>query len=115
MSTIYGNPIIIPSSGGVEPATLTITSQSYTGNKYGLFVFVNSEGHLENLNYMRGPFTFPITIETVIGGLVVFTPSGLPGVPAYRNPIGCEIYQYNSLCYILVTNPQASVEVYNSD
>lgn len=114
MSTIYGNPIIIPSSGGVEPATLTITSQSYTGNKYGIFVFVNSEGHLEYLDYMSSPFTFPITIETVLGGLVVFTPSGFPGIPSYQNPIGCEIEKY-IIFYTLVTNPQASVEVYDSD
>ena len=33
--------------GGAEPATLTITSQSYTGNVYGMFFYVNSEGHLE--------------------------------------------------------------------
>ena len=115
MSTIYGNAIIIPSSGGAEPATLTITSQSYTGNQYGLFVFVNSEGHLKGLNYDRNPFTFPITIKTVIGGLVTFIPSELPGIPSYRNPIGCEHTQYRSQCYFLVTSPQASVEIYDSD
>ena len=115
MSTIYGNPIIIPSSGGVEPATLTITSQSYTGNKYGLFVFVNSEGHLEMLNYMSSPFTFPITIKTILGGFVSFMPSGFPGIPAKKNPIGCESDVYNSQFYILVTSPQASIEVFNWD
>ena len=101
--------------GGAEPATLTITSQSYTGNKHGLFVFVNSEGHLKDLNYDRNPFTFPITIKTVIGGLVAFTPSGFPGIPSYKNPIGCEHNQYRSQCYFLVTSPQASVEIYDSD
>lgn len=114
MSTIYGNAIIIPSSGGVEPATLTIISQSYTGNVYGLFVFVNSEGHLDRLDYMSNPFTFPITVETVLGRFVTFVPSGFPGVPSYRNPIGCEADKYLNF-YILVTNPQASVEVYDSD
>ena len=160
MSTIYGNPIIIPSmeggavvsvqdtkavtitsngtvsvtpdapydalssvdvtvdvasgGGGSEPATLTITSQSYTGNKYGTFIFVNSEGHLVRLDYMSSPFTFPITVETVLGGFVVFIDSGFMGLPAFRNPIGCEADKYLGF-YMLVTSPQASIEIYDSD
>ena len=102
-------------SGGVEPATLTITSQSYPGNKYGTFIFVNSERHLEHLNHTRSPFTFPITIETVLGGFVSFIPSGSYGIPDLRNHIGCETYSYMHTHYILVTNPQASVEIYNID
>ena len=101
--------------GGAEPARLTITSQSYTGNSYGTFIFVNSEGHLEQLNYMSMPFTFPITFETVLGGTVAFIPSGLPGMPANRNNIGCEIYRYMNVFYILVTSSQASVEIYDND
>ena len=101
--------------GGAEPATLTITSQSYTGNEYGMFVFVNSEGHLEYLSHMVSPFTFPITIETVLGGFVSVILKELPGIPAYRNHIGCEAYKYEYAHYILVTNPQASVEMFNAD
>ena len=101
--------------GGAEPATLTITSQSYNGNRYGVFIFTNSEGHLEQLNYMSMPFTFPITVETVLGGAVAFVPDGLPGIPADRNHIGCEIYRYLGVFYILVTSSQASVEIYNND
>ena len=101
--------------GGAEPATLTITSQSYTGNEYGMFVFVNSEGHLEYLSHMVSPFTFPITIETVLGGFVSVIASELPGIPGHRNHIGCETYHYMNAHYILVTNPQASVEIYNTD
>lgn len=101
--------------GGAEPATLTITSQSYTGNEYGMFVFVNSEGHLEYLSHVVNPFTFPITIETVLGGFVSVVSSDFPGIPSYRNHIGCETYTYTNTHYILVTNPQASVEMYNID
>ena len=101
--------------GGAEPARLTITSQSYTVNNYGTFIFVNSEGYLDQLHYSSSPFTFPITFETVLGGTVVFIPSGLPGIPAYRNPIGCETYRYMQVFYILVTSSQASVEIYDND
>lgn len=101
--------------GGAEPATLTITSQSYTGNRYGTFIFVNSEGHLEQLNYALSPFTFPVTIKTVLGGTVAFVPDAFFGIPADRNPIGCETYRYMQVFYILVTSSQASVEIYNND
>lgn len=101
--------------GGAEPATLTITSQSYTGNRYGTFIFVNSEGHFDRLNYASSPFTFPITFETVLGGTVAFAPDGFPGLPFYRNPIGCETDRYLGALYILVTSSQASVEIYNND
>ena len=101
--------------GGAEPATLTITSQIYTGNRYAMFVFVNSEGHLEYLRHTVNPFTFPITIETVLGGFVSLVSSDLPGIPELRNNIGCEPYSYMYTHYILVTNPQASVEMYNLD
>ena len=101
--------------GGAEPATLTITSQSYTGDKYGTFVFVNSEGHFEHLNHTMSPFTFPITIETVLRGFVSFIPSGFSGIPAIRNHIGCETSRFTNVFYILVTNPQASVEIYNNN
>ena len=101
--------------GGAEPARLTITSQSYTGNRYGTFIFVNSEGHLERLNYALSPFTFPITVETVLGGTVSFVPDGFYGLPSHRNPIGCETDKYLGVFYILVTSSQASVEIYNND
>ena len=101
--------------GGAEPATLTITSQIYTGNYYGTFIFVNSEGHLEQLYYTSMPFTFPITFETVLGGTVAFVPDRLPGFPSPRNPIGCEIYKYLRVFYFLVTSSQASVEIYDND
>ena len=96
-------------------AKLTITSKDYTGNCYGMFFVVNSEGHLDRLNYMGGPFTFPITIETVLGGMVVFISSGFPGIPASGNPIGCETDTYQRAIYTLVTNPQASVDIGNTD
>ena len=102
-------------SGGVEPATLTITSQSYTGNKYGEFIFANSEGHLKRLDYTIRPFTFPINVETVLGGIVAFVPDGFQGFPLERNPIGCETYKYLNVFYILVTSSQASVEIYLYD
>ena len=101
--------------GGAESATLTITSQSYTGNRYGTFIFVNSDGHLEQLSYTSRPFTFPITFETVIGGTVAFTPDGFTGFPFFRNYIGCETDIYHGVFYILVTSSQASVEIYDSD
>ena len=100
---------------GAEPARLTITSQDYTGNYFGMFVFVNSEGHLEHLDYTGSKFTFPITIETVLGGMVVFIPSGFPGIAEHWNPIGCEAYTYWVPICTLVTNPQASVEIRNVD
>lgn len=105
----------VASGGGAGPATLTITSQNYTGNKFAAVIFVNQEGHLEQLSYTSSPFTFPLTIKTVLGGVVSFTPSGFPGFPSTRNPIGCETNKYMNIFHILVTNPQASVEVYDSD
>ena len=102
-------------SGGVNPATLTITSTDYTGNQYGIFIFVNSEGHLDTVQYMGSAFTFPITIETVIGGTVIFHPDGFPGYPVLYDPIGCEMYKYQNTFVTLVTNPQASVGIGNYD
>ena len=105
-------------SGGGAPsrqAKLTITSPDYTGNCYGMFLVVNSEGHLDRLDYMSSTFTFPVTIETVLGGMVVFISSGLPGIPTSGHPIGCETDTYQRTIYTLVTNPQASVEIGNAD
>ena len=105
----------IQTGGGApsQQAKLTITSQDYTGNRYGIFIFVNSGGHLDKLNYMSSPFTFPITIETVIGGMVIFRPDAFTGSPYLYNPIGCENYRYQNILATLVTNPQASVSIDN--
>ena len=103
----------VASGGGAEPATLTITSQNYTGNRYASFIFVDQEGHIKLLNYTFSPFTFPITIKTRLGGLVSFIPSGFPGEPMEQNPIGCEATRYQNIQYILVTEPQASVEIFD--
>ena len=106
----------IDTTGGTKPATLTITSSNYTGTQNGVFVFVNSEGHIERLDRSYGSgFTFPITIETVIGGFVLFQAYMLSGIPSLQNPIGCECYGYADELYILVTSPQASVEAYDFD
>ena len=105
----------VSGGGGAEPARLTITSQSYTGNRYGTFIFVNSEGHWGVLNYTSSPFTFPINVETVLGGTVAFVPDMFPGLPFFRNTIGCEINKYLGVFYILVTSSQASVEIYDND
>ena len=106
----------IDTTGGTKPATLTITSSDYTGKQQGVFVFVNSEGHIERLDRSYGSgFTFPITIETVIGGFVLFQAERIPGIPSTHNPVGCENNGYQSELYILVTSPQASIEVYDFD
>lgn len=111
-----GEPIVgEATSGGMKPATLTLTSSDYTGNVYGTFMFVNSEGHADSLQYSFSPFTFPVTVKTVIGGVVVFIPSGFPGVPSYTNLIGVEVLKYSTTFYILVTSPQASINIYNFD
>ena len=105
-------------TGGGAPsrqAKLTITSSDYTGNRYGVFIFVNSEGHLDSVFYMGSSFTFPITIETVIGGMVIFHPDAFAGLPYLYDPIGCEIYKYQYTLVTLVTNPQASVKIGNAD
>ena len=115
LSSVAVTVNVASGGGGAEPATLTITSQSYTGNVYGMFVFVNSEGHLEFLNRLGSSFSFPFTIETVLGGFVSVISSDFLGIPLYRNHIGCETFKYANTHYILVTNPQASVEIYNAD
>ena len=105
-------------TGGGSPsrqAKLTITSTDYTGNHYGAFIFVNSEGRLDSVFYMGSGFTFPITIETVIGGMVIFSPDAFAGIPSLYDPIGCEIYKYQNILATLVTNPQASVKIGNAD
>lgn len=68
-------------TGGTKPATLTITSSNYTGNRNARFIFPTLEGHIGSYDFLRETFTFPITINTVIGGLVVINPSGFPGIP----------------------------------
>ena len=105
----------VASGGGAGPATLTITSTAYTGDCHGVFIFVNSEGHLDSVQYMGSGFTFPITIETVIGGMVVFIPDGFPGHPVIGGDIGCETYPYQRTLVTLVTNPQASSDIGNMD
>ena len=107
----------IDTTGGTKPATLTITSSNYTGTQEGVFVFVNSEGHIERLDrsYGSSGFTFPITIETVIGGLVIFQIHRLSGIPSSNDIVGCDHYKYQGELYILVTSPQASIDVYDSD
>lgn len=105
----------INTTGEMKPATLTLTSSSYTGETYATFIFVNSEGHLDKKTYFADTFTFPITFTTVVGGVVVFMPSGFPGIPSYQNPIGCEIQLYEKVFCILVTSPQASIDIYNAD
>ena len=115
MSSVDVTVNVSGGGGGAEPARLTITSQSYTGNRYGTFIFVNSEGHWGRLNYTNSPFTFPINVETVLGGTVAFVPDRFPGLPSFRNPIGCETDKYLSVLHILVTSSQASVEIYDND
>ena len=106
----------IDTTGGTKPATLTITSSNYTGTQEGVFVFVNSEGHIERLDRSYGSgFTFPITIETVTGGLVIFQTYRLSGIPSSKDTVGCDHYKYQAELYILVTSPQASIDVYDSD
>ena len=105
----------VASGGGAGPATLTITSPDYTGDRYGIFIFVNSEGHLDMLDHMFSAFTFPITIETVIGGMVVFSPDAFTGYPVLSDTIGCEIHKYQNILATLVTNSQASVKIINYD
>lgn len=99
-------------TGGLKPATLTITSSADadTGNVNGIFTFINSEGHIAKLNYMNDTFTYPITIKTVIGGMVVLAATGPRDCYTHT---GCEATGFQSTVYILVTSPQASADIYN--
>ena len=103
----------INTTGGLKPATVTITSSASgdTGNIHGMFIFTNSRGHIDQLNYMfKDTFTYPITIETVIGGTVVLIADGP------RNSLkdtGCEISGFQGVVCILLTSPQASVDLYD--
>ena len=107
----------IDTTGGRKPATLTITSSNYTGNRNGNFVFPTLEGHIENMEYnlSNKTFTFPVTVNTVIGGLVVINLSGFPGIPGERNVIGSEVSRNYGQFIVLVTSPQASIDIYDSD
>ena len=99
-------------TGGLKPATLTITSSADadTGNVNGRFIFINSEGHIAELNYISDTFTYPITIKTVIGGMVVLAATGPRN--SYTHT-GCEATGFQSIVCILVTSPQASADIYN--
>ena len=58
----------------------------------------------------KDTFTYPITIETVIGGTVVLIADGP------RNSLkdtGCEISGFQGVVCILLTSPQASVDLYD--
>ena len=107
----------IDTTGGRKPASLTITSSNYTGNRNGNFVFPTLEGHIENMEYnlSNEKFTFPITVNTVIGGLVIINLSGFPGIPGERNVIGSEVSRNYGQFVVLVTSPQASIDIYDSD
>lgn len=105
----------INTTGGTKPATLTITSSNYTGNRYAEFIFPTLEGDIGSYNFLREPFTFPVTINTVIGGLVVVIPSGFPGIPKWRNVIGGKTLKNSAQFIMLVTSPQASIDIYNDD
>lgn len=107
----------IDTTGGRKPATLTITSPDYTGNCHGSFVFPTLEGHIGNMEYnlSNKTFTFPVTVNTVIGGLVVISLSGFPGIPDQRNVIGSEVSRNNAQFIALVTSPQASIDIVNID
>lgn len=107
------NNLSVGSTGGLKPATVTITSSASddTGNVHGLFIFTNSEGHIDELNYMfNDTFTYPITIETVIGGMVVLQATGPRNC---HTGTGCEARGFQSTVYILLTSPQASIDIYN--
>ena len=105
----------INTTGGTKPATLTITSSNYTGNRFARFIFPTLEGNIGSYDFLSKPFTFPVTINTVIGGLVVISPSGFPGIPGERNVIGSEVSRNHGEFIILVTSPQASIDIYDSD
>lgn len=103
----------IDTTGGLKPATVTITSSASndTGNVNGLFIFTNSGGHIDELNYMfNDTFTYPITIETVIGGMVVLQTTGPRNSHTYT---GCEVIGFQGTVCILLTSPQASVDIYD--
>lgn len=107
----------VGSTSGLKPATLTITSSNYTGNRNGNFVFPTLEGHIGNMEYdfSDKTFTFPVTVNTVIGGLVVINLSGFPGIPGERNVIGSEVSRNHGQFIVLVASPQASIDIYDSD
>ena len=105
----------IDTTGGRKPATLTITSSDYTGNRNARFIFPTLEGHIGSYDYLNGTFTFPVTINTVIGGLILINPSGFPGYPSWQNVIGSEVSRNQSQFIVLVTSPQASIDIINGD
>ena len=105
----------IDTTGGRKPATVTITSSDYTGDRYGNFIFPTLEGHIGRYDFSRESFTFPVTINTVIGGLVIISPENLPGMPGERNVIGSEVSRNYGQFIVLVTSPQASIDIINTD
>ena len=102
-------------TGGTKPATLTITSSDYTGNRNARFIFPTLEGHIESYDFFYETFTFPVTINTVIGGLVVISLSGFPGMPSWQNVIGSEVSKNQGQFIVLVTSPQASIDIVNGE
>ena len=105
----------IDTTGGTKPATLTITSSNYTGNRFARFIFPTLEGNIGSYDFLSKPFTFPVTINTVIGGLVIITLSNFPGIPGVRNVTGSDFSRNQGQFIILVTSPQASIDIYDSD
>lgn len=104
------------SSSGLEPATLTITSTDYTGDKYMAIAWTKPDGTIGWQNAQTEAFNFPITIDTVVNGGVSVTPDSFSGIPGWRNATGCTFTPvYQNSRYILVTNSVASIEVYNAD
>lgn len=102
-------------TGGTKPATVTITSSNYTGNRNGNFIYPTLEGHIERQDFLNKTFTFPVTVKTVVGGLVVISLSNFPGIPGWQNVIGSEVSRNQGQFIMLVTSPQASIDIYDSD
>lgn len=105
----------IDTTGGRKPAKLTITSSDYIGNRYGYFIFPTLEGHIEKYDFTREQFTFPVTINTVIGGLVIISPDNFPGIPGWQNGMGSEVSLNYGQLIVLVTSPQAYIDIINTD
>ncbi len=101
-------------SGGVQPATLTINSESYTKDKYATVFWLKPDGTIGNI-FPNNAFTFPLTLNTVVNSGVVIVQSNFGGIPDLANGSNCIYNKYGAVFYIVPTATNASVSFIDND
>lgn len=108
------NLAIVDSGVGLTPATLTINSKDYTGNKYLFAAYFGVDGQIHRIETSTAQ-SLPITINTVLNSGVLLIPSNWGGLVGWGNNVGCLWTSQMDSLYVVPTSPTASITAYNND